>query len=172
MRITPKLCTMVILITGSCISNLAAQSLTQTIQGRWTTRSVSECQSHFYIWKVMGDEVEFSDERSQVDIEDIVENKGVEFSTRTRVSRHPFGKAEAPGTRWNYAMLTDGRVRVQNLLTGRTFYLTRCPDFPPVVAQPATTPRPSSTATTPEATQSGQTPIVQPRTRRRNDTLN
>lgn len=96
-------------------------------QGHWTTRSVAECGSRFYTWVIDGDQMTFTDQSNQVDIERILERRPGGFITMTASSYHAPGHAvEAPGTRWVYQFLSNDSVRVQKLSTGTTFTLTRC----------------------------------------------
>ena len=95
-------------------------------RGRWTTRSYAECPARFYDWRETGDRFEFTDQSGQTDIERIVDRNADRIITETVSSVRPGGTGVASGTRWEYRFLPDGRVRVQNLLRGQAFLLTRC----------------------------------------------
>jgi hypothetical protein len=97
--------------------------------GRWTTGSLKQCVSTFYVWTIVGKQSTFRDQSEQVDIEKIVNVVGNIIMTTTVLSVHqPKTPSEQAGSKWQYTFQTPDYVLVKNLSDGRVFDLRRCGD--------------------------------------------
>lgn len=94
--------------------------------GRWTSRSPTDCQNAYYEWIIDGDRMLFKDQLGQVDIEHVIEMRPDGYVTETVSSIHPAGKSEEAGTTWNYQRQTNGSFRVERQPSGSSFTLSKC----------------------------------------------
>jgi hypothetical protein len=98
----------------------ARQTLLERISdGRWCASEKS------YSLNYGGDNIIWTDNLGNVDVEDIVSNVEDEAHTRTRRSGHWDNKKVPTGTMWSYWMIGHDRVQVRSS-TGSQFPLTRC----------------------------------------------
>lgn len=112
-----------LLMFGSNSASAWAQTAAQTIEGVWTTGSLSDCATKFYEGRMSGDGVQFRDRAGAVDRERILSRRQNGFiSSTTQSPKVPLG------TQWDYGFTSDDTVRVRNLTSGSGFILTRCPN--------------------------------------------
>jgi hypothetical protein len=106
--------------TGHAGPSQTRQTLLERISdGRWCASKKS------YSLNYGGDNIIWTDNLGNVDVEDIVSNADDEAHTRTRKSGHWDNRNVPIGTMWSYWMTGRDQVQVGSS-TGSQFHLTRC----------------------------------------------
>lgn len=98
------------------LQGFAARST--SLNGRWSS---GNCATKWYDWSASGLDISFRDQSGKLDIERVVEVRQNGFVTQSVAANHT-----PAGALWSYQLVSQTKVKIQNLSTGTVFFQDRC----------------------------------------------